>query len=170
MLGKIATAGQNGQFRTPRLIGMLLVMSSPLLYLVHAGLFVRPLLHAEDFRQVYRTQWLVRGAFGIGVALLLLYEMSRTWLVPRSGGWEELFSGFDRKTLLGLSSDTSVWRPWDWHFTRWLVIEPLGRSLFTTLLVADLFVRVHRSVWGYTRQLASSPEASNYDRLANLFP
>jgi hypothetical protein len=152
------------------ILGMLLVMCSPLLYLARAGLFVRPLLQAEDFRQVYITQWLVRGTFGLGVTLLLTYAMTRTWLVPRTGGWEELLSGFDRKTLLGFTSDTSVWRPWDWHLIRWLVIEPLGRSLFTTLLVADLFVRVHRSVWGYSRQMATSPDAAKYDRLANMLP
>ncbi len=152
------------------ILGMLLLMISPLVYLVRAGLFIRPLLHADDFRHVHATQWLARGMFGLGAAFLLLYGLSEIWFVPRTGSWSELLSGFDRKTLLGFSPSTSVWRPWDWHLIRWFLIEPLGRSLFTTLLVADLFVRIHRSVWGYSRQLASSPDAAKYDRVANMFP
>ncbi len=152
------------------ILGMLLLMGSPLVYLIRAGLFIRPLLHPDDFLQVRTVQWLAKGLFGLGATLLILYGLNKTWLIPRTGGWAELLSGFDRKTLLGFSSDTSVVQPWNWHLIRWALIETLGRSLFTTVLVADLFVRVHRSVWGHSRRLASSPEAAKYDRLANALP
>jgi hypothetical protein len=72
------------------------------------------------------------------------------------------------KTLLGFSEETSLFRPGNWRLLRGLVLEMLGRSLFTTVLVADLFMRVNQVVWSCGRQLATSPQLNTSDRLMSL--
>ena len=69
------------------------------------------------------------------------------------------------KTLLGFNDETSLFRPWNLQILRWLVLETLGRSLFTTVLIADLFVRVNSAVWSYGKRVAADPTAGGYDRL-----
>lgn len=151
------------------ILGMLSLMAAPLIYLVWFHLFTQPLLRPEDFRKVRRSQWLSKGLFCLGVLLLLIYSLTCEWRVPRTGGdWTEFFSGMDRKTLLGFHEETSLFRPWSWRLIRWLAIEMLGRSLFTTVLVADLFMRVNKIVWSSGRQLATSTHVEHYDRLMHM--
>ncbi len=150
------------------ILGMLLLMASPLVYAVRAKVFIRPLSTEADFREVLWVQRLAKGMFWSGTGLLVLYGMTRVWAVPRLGGVEEAFLMLDKKTLLGFSETSSYLQPWNWRVIRWLVIETLGRSLFTMILVADLFMRVSGSVWSYSRQAVSSPHAQRYDRLVDL--
>ena len=69
------------------------------------------------------------------------------------------------KPILGFSSEHSWFRPWDWRLLRWLVVELLGRSLFTMILVADLFMRVNSYVWLSSRRVMGSDHADSYDNL-----
>jgi hypothetical protein len=148
------------------LLGMLLLMASSLVYAVRARDFVRPLVTPADFQRVYVVQWVAKGAFWGGVFLLFLFALLTPLALPRMGGDpNQAGGGIELRTLLGFSSESSLARPWDWRVLRWLVIETLGRSLFTTILVADLFMRINRSVWYYSRQLAATPHAEGYDQL-----
>jgi len=146
-------------------LGMLLLMSSPLVYLIKAKLFVRLLMPPEAFESMWRARWVALSLFWLGVLLLVAYAMNRVWLVPKLGGVDELFTSIDRKTLLGFGADTSLMRPWDWRLVRWLVIETVARSMFTTVLVADLLVRINQAVWSYNRDLSLSPRSKVYDLL-----
>ncbi|MCI0455464.1 MAG: DUF4339 domain-containing protein [Gemmataceae bacterium] len=150
------------------LLGMLLLMASSLVYAFRARDFIRPLVTASDFQRVRVVQWIAKGTFWGGVFLLMLFALVTPLALPRMGGGPDQPGGqLELRTLLGFSSDSSLARPWDWRILRWLVIETLGRSLFTTILVADLFMRINRSVWYYSRQLAATQHADGYDQLMN---
>jgi hypothetical protein len=151
------------------ILGMLLLMASPGVYAIAFPLFARPLLQPGDFRKVWVAQLTAKSLFWIGILLLLIYAMTRVWVLPNLGDEvDELRSDFDHKTLLGFSAQSSLLRPWNWDVIRWLVIETLGRSLFTTVLVADLFMRVNRIVWQHHRQLPAGPHTEEYDQLMDL--
>jgi hypothetical protein len=151
-------------------LGMLLLMGSPVVFAIFFPLFTRPLLKLEDFKKVWIVQWFAKSLFWIGILLLVTYAMTRVWSLPRfgSGGIDEWLSGLDHKTLLGFSEKTSMFRPWSWRIIRWLVMEPVVRSLFTTVLAADLFMRVNQAVWRYSRELPSGPHADGYDHLMSV--
>jgi hypothetical protein len=63
--------------------------------------------------------------------------------------------------LVGFSEDTSFLRPWD--FVPFFV-EYLGRSLFVTVAIADLVLRVHLLVWSSARTFAASAAAEEYQQ------
>jgi len=70
------------------------------------------------------------------------------------------------KSVLGLTENGSVFRLWDWELIRSLVLEPYGRSLFTTILVADWIMKVNMCLWTYNRQVTQSSQAERIDCLA----
>ena len=45
------------------------------------------------------------------------------------------------------------------------LLEFIGRSLFMTVLGADLFMRMNLSTWQHHRTLAGSSAAEGYDRV-----
>src|SRR5262249_27260420 len=126
---------------------VLLMMASSLLYLVRGGLFVRPVNRDEEFRRLWWAQATSQTLFLLGVGLLVAWGMAQRVEIPDfpflSEEVADLLADYDGKTILGFRESTSLLRPWDWSLLRWLVVEPLGRSLFTTVLIADLFVRIH---------------------------
>jgi hypothetical protein len=81
-------------------------------------------------------------------------------LVPKLGGGLAQFpSDLDHKTLLGFNAETSLLYPWNWHLVRW-VIEILGRSLFATVLMADVVVRLSQSASYQNREPNITMQAS----------
>lgn len=150
-------------------LGMVCLMGSPLIYLARVRTFLRPATGEEDRQRMRRTQWAAQSAFWTGAFLLLVYAMTRVWRVPALGGeLDSLAPSLDGKTLLGFSQETSLFSPWDWRFVRWAAVETLGRSLFTTVLAADLFLRVNRTVWRHNRTLAEGTASPGYDGLMSL--
>jgi hypothetical protein len=128
------------------IFGLLLFMGAPLVYLCFAGLFIRP-LKPEEAGKINLAQVISSGLFGTGCLLLLIYLFTKT---------------IGDVHLIGFDSDTSIARPWKiFQFA----IEYAGRSLFTSTLMADLFMLVNLSVWTRMRQFAKTETAENYDRL-----
>jgi hypothetical protein len=150
---------------SPLLIGgMALLVVSPILYLVGAKKMARPYLESDDFRYLHRLQWITRSTFWVGIACLILYAFSKSIPIPNIllGAGNE---GFRDMTLLGLSEATSLFRPWNWTILRWFVVEMLGRSLFTMVVVSDLLVRINAFLWIAQRQTAKSGKAESYGQL-----
>ena len=87
-------------------------------------------------------------AVAFGVLLLIIY----------------LFTAkFGENTILGWERDKSAARLWSASFNAtWL--EYLGRSLFMTVLFADLLVRMSIMVWREDRAFAGTPAEQNFDR------
>lgn len=128
------------------LIGMFLVMAAPFLYVARADVFTRPLLSEDDYKRMRSMQRIIGGITALAGITLLVYLASQQVLGVR---------------LIGFDEKTSVFRPID---LVGFVLELLGRSLFMTLLGADLFMRMNLAAWRHERTLADSPAAANYHR------
>ena len=68
------------------------------------------------------------------------------------------------RALIGTDPQTSAIRPWDPNLLLFPV-EYIVRSLFTTVLVADLFMMMNLQLWKHTKEFQASPDAESYDRL-----
>ena len=128
------------------LLGLLLWIGAPLIYLTKFRLLTRPVTDPKDMAALAKRQIYVLATLGVGILLIVIY----------------LFSAkFGGKTLLGTSKD-AVWRIWslDIHKT-WL--EYVGRSLFLTVMFADLLVRIAVLVWREERAFVGTSAAANFD-------
>ena len=131
------------------ILGVLALLGAPLLYLINARTFTRPLHTEEEVARIGAIQQMVLVIIGIGLALIVTYAFTA-----------ELFG----KSLIGTSEMTSIMRPWSPSLIQF-PIEYVVRSLFTTVLVADLFLMMNLQLWKHTKAFQTSPEAASYDRL-----
>lgn len=131
------------------ILGVLALTGAPLLYLVNGRLFTRPLRSEEEVAKIGSVQKLVLTVMAIGVGLLVLYAFTT-----------EIFG----KSLIGTEEGSSIMRPWSPSLFQF-PIEYFVRSLFTTVLVADMFMLMNLALWRHSREFQASPEAASYDRL-----
>jgi hypothetical protein len=128
------------------LIGLLLWIGAPLIYLTNFRLLTRPVIDSKDLAALAKTQIYVLATLGMAILLIVIYMFS---------------AKFGGKTLLGTSKD-AVWRIWSLDIQKtW--IEYVGRSLFLTVMFADLLVRIAVLVWREERAFVGSAAAANYD-------
>ncbi|MBA4066040.1 MAG: hypothetical protein C0501_20435 [Isosphaera sp.] len=127
--------------------GLVLWVGGPLLYLLRFRLLTRPLTDPREVRQLAATRRLAAWANAAGILLVVVY----------------LFTGrFGEVTILGFSDRDSLLRPWNLDLHA-IWIELAGRSLFLTVLFADLLVRMALSVWREERAFAGTPGAAAFD-------
>lgn len=131
------------------IVAVLSLLGAPLLYLVNSATFTRPLHTPEETARIGAIQRTVYMVSAAGITLLLVYAFTG-----------DLFG----KTLLGTTEANSLLRPWDVSVFQF-PLEYFVRSLFTTVLVADLFMMMNLAVWRDTKAFAGSPQAGTYDRL-----
>src|SRR5262249_42529342 len=134
-------------------------------YTFFARLFIRPLLRETDLRKVALVQIAAKTMFWLGIVLLVLWAATKGLPMPREDDVPEGENPFNYKTLLGFSDATSILRFWDWDLVRGFIIETFGKSLFMTVLMADLFMRINLSVWNQARRFAGTDQAGDYDVL-----
>jgi hypothetical protein len=127
--------------------GMLLWLAAPLAYLARAGSFTRPLCSPEDLRGLSRVQVVAWALILASSACLLAYAAS--WQV------------FGLR-LVGLEPRTSLLRPWE--VARYF-LDFLGRSMFVTVLGADLLLRATLSAWRHQREFLQADRARGYNQL-----
>lgn len=156
------------------IIGMLLLMSSPLIYTFNFKRMITPLTEPRDFTRIRLLQIIATVVFWAGFFLLLIYifAVRVPFLNPETmqGAGGAAPADPNRpmvleKTLIGFSSTYSWFRPWDWQLIRWVIVEVFGRSLFTMILVADLFMRVNSYIWLSSRKVIDSDSVKSYDEL-----
>ena len=131
------------------ILAVLALLGAPLLYMLNAGIFIRPLRTPEEVAKVGQVQKLVLIAGAVGVGLLVLYAFSSSMM---------------GRSLIGMSDRTSLMRPWSLAVIQF-PIEYFLRSLFTTALVADLIMQLNLALWRHTQAFQAMPEAQAYDRL-----
>jgi hypothetical protein len=131
------------------ILGVLALLGAPLLYLINGRTFTRPLRTPEEVAKIGSIQKAVIAVLGIGIGLIVVYAFTA-----------EIFG----KSLIGTSEATSIMRPWSPSLIQF-PIEYIVRSLFTTVLVADLFMLMNLQLWRHSREFQASPEAESYDRL-----
>lgn len=130
------------------LVGLVLWVGAPLLYLTRFGLLTRPVTSPADRAALARTSLGVLALVLAGMGLLTVF----------------LFTAkFGGRTLIGFDAAKSVARPWTLDLHK-VWIEYLGRWLFLTVFFADILVRIALSVWREERAFAGSPEAAGFDR------
>ena len=131
------------------ILGVLALLAAPLLYLFNASTFTRPLRTPEEIAKIGTIQQAVLVIMGLGLVLMVAYAFTATL--------------FDR-ALIGTDESSSFMRPWSLGLIQF-PIEYFARSLFTTVLVADLFMLMNLSLWRHTKEFQASPDAASYDRL-----
>jgi hypothetical protein len=131
------------------ILGVLALLGAPLLYLVNARTFTRPLHTPEEVAKIGSVQRSVIIVLAVGIALLVLYAFTA-----------EIFG----KSLVGFEKASSFVRPWSPSLIQF-PIEYIVRSLFTTVMVADLFLMMNLQLWKHTKEFQASPVAASYDRL-----
>jgi hypothetical protein len=129
------------------LAGMLLWLAAPLVYLVRAQTFMRPLSSPDDLRGLSRIQ----------AAAWALIIASSICLIAYAASWQ-VFG----LRLVGLNPRTSLLRPW--QVVRYF-FDFLGRSMFITVLGADLLLRATLLSWRHQREFLQADRAKDYDRL-----
>jgi hypothetical protein len=82
---------------------------------------------------------------------------SAACLVAYAATWQAL-----GLRLVGLEPGTSLLRPWE--VARY-ALDFLGRSLFVTVLGADLLLRATLSAWRHQREFLRAGRAEEYDGL-----
>jgi hypothetical protein len=127
--------------------GMLLWLAAPLAYLARARTFTRPLCCPQDLRGLARVQ-IVAWALILASCVCLFAYAAR---------WQLL-----GLRLVGLEPRTSLLRPWE--VVRYF-LDFLGRSMFVTVLAADLLLRATLSAWRQQREFLQADQAKEYDRL-----
>jgi hypothetical protein len=140
------------------ILGIMALLGAPMLYLLNARTFIRPLATEEEVARIGTIQKTVLAVIGVGVGLIVIYGFTHTIPIPNQMG------GIRRLALVGLESGSSViqlWKPDVIQFP----IEYIVRSLFTTVLVADMFMLMNLQLWRHTKEFQASPEAASYDRL-----
>lgn len=130
------------------LVGLVLWVGAPLLYLTRFGLLTRPVTSPADRTALANTSLGVLGLILAGMAVLTVFLFT-----AKVGG----------QTLLGFDSTRSIVRPWTLDLHK-VWIDYVGRSLFLTVFFADLLLRIALSVWREERAFAGSPEAAGFDR------
>ena len=128
------------------LVGMLLWLAAPLVYLARASVYTRPCPPSTNCRNLWRVQALAWSLAIASVACLLTYAAS----------WE-IFG----LRLVGLDPESSLYRPW--QLVRYL-FDFSGRALFVTVLGADLLLRATLSACRHQRAFQKTPAAGEYER------
>ena len=131
------------------ILGVVALVGAPMFYLINGRLFTRPLRSDEEVARIGRIQNMVLTVMGVGVVLIVVYAFTA-----------EIFG----KALIGTSETTSLMRPWSPGLIQF-PIEYFVRSLFTTVLVADLFMMMNLQLWKHTKEFQATPDAESYDRL-----
>jgi lysylphosphatidylglycerol synthetase-like protein (DUF2156 family) len=132
-------------------VGMLVFLLAPLTYPVRADVFTHPLSLNEDDRRIRGVQRIVAGLTAVAGALLVTYLASRDVMGVR---------------LLGLDYKHALLVPLD---IVEFFLETISRSMFVTVLGADLFMRMNLAAWKNARDFHGTPEAQAYDDVMGEF-
>ncbi len=135
------------------IFGLVFWVGAPLLYLTRYRLLTRPVTNPADLDALAKTQRLVMAVILVGIGLLIIYLFTARFL---------------GKSVIGLDSEGSLIRPWELELhKKW--IEFIGRSLFLTVLFADVLMHMALSVWREENAFTNTPAARVYDeRMAGL--
>jgi hypothetical protein len=129
-------------------VGVLLVTSGPLLYLLNVGLLTRPIAPGADFQRLVQVQRRIRYVLEAGVVFLLIWLFGTGHLLGRR--------------IIGLD-EGSLARPWSPELLKF-PLEFGSHSLYTMTLVADAIMAMNLSVWQHMKQFMGTPAAKDYDR------
>jgi hypothetical protein len=130
------------------ILGLILWVGAPLLYLWRFSLLTRPLTEKRNLVTLANMQLAVLGAIMLGVLLLIIYLFTSHAL---------------GRSIVGSDRDASWLRPWSLEIhKKWL--EYIGWTVFLTVLVADLLMQMSIWVWREERAAAGTEGAAQLDQ------
>ncbi len=132
------------------ILGVLALLIAPTLYMINSSTFTKPLRTPAEIAKVGSVQNLAMGIALTGVVMLVLWTFV--------GG-----IGPQNVALIG-GEGSSLLRPWNPRVLQF-PIDFVGRSLFTTVVVADLIMQMNVSMWRHDKQSEGVAEAAHYDRM-----
>jgi hypothetical protein len=153
------------------IIGVVLYIGAPMIYVLRAETFLRPLDTREGGRSIGRVQIVVNACLFAAGLLLVIYGFTKTVLgVPLLGLNQEtslvhMLQQVEIKELkidLPNPPESIVWIG-DLHIYRYL-LEYMGRSLYMTVIFADLLIRLELTVWTQEQEFFQTAAAADYDR------
>jgi hypothetical protein len=160
--------------------GVLLWIGAPMVYVLRSELFIRP-ISASECGEVDRLRRLSGLVTVVALFLLLAYVMTKKVFGFHLIGLEEetsLLSLLQNETAdpesiaATLHHATSL--VWIGELNVYqLVVEYFSRSLFVTVVFADLLLRINLSVWQHETRFRETEAAAEYDAtmstIAGLF-
>jgi GYF domain 2 len=139
--------------------GFLALVAAPLVYLLHFQLLTRPLGRGEDISPLGKAQQYALIGVGGGVALILLGMLTTSVPVELTVPDNKVLT----RSLLGFTQRHSYVTVWslDLHLF-WTQV--IGLALFSTVLFADLGLRMNSSIWRQERGFARTRDGADYDQ------
>jgi hypothetical protein len=154
------------------IVGMMLYIGAPMIYVLRAETFLRPLDTREGGRSIGRVQIVVNACLFVAVALLVVYGFTKTVLgIPLLGTNQETSLVYMLQQLRFEEGQIKMDQPhnpesivWigDLHIYRYL-LEYMGRSLYMTVIFADLLIRLELTVWTQEQEFFHTAAAADYD-------
>jgi hypothetical protein len=155
--------------------GVLLWIGAPMIFVVRSDTFLRPLDAVEGGRSIGRLQTVVNGCLLLALVLVITYlfttriygialvgidqERSLSWIVHNRPvqEWhaEEWLQPELRPASLLWIGDTHIYR---------YLFEYMGRSLYMTVVFADLLMHLEVTVWRQEKRFFQTEAAASYDR------
>jgi len=171
LLAIVALIVMNHMAGSPLLIlGVVLWIGAPMIYVWRADLFVRPLT-VEECPAIDRVQWLASLLGLSGFALLLAYlftkQVAGLHLVGLDAGTSLIWMWENRAELPFPATEIlprarALYWVGDISLSQ-LFVQYFGRSLFMTTVFADILVRMSLSIWAQEKRFAATPAAAEYD-------
>lgn len=139
------------------ILGVLALLVAPVLYVLNAKTFTSPLRSPPEVAKIGSVQNMAIIIALVGTVLLVLWTF-----VGQIGANGPTLLGFSPPNQM--TGDGSILRPWNPRVLQFPV-DFLGRSLFTTVVVADLIMQMNVSMWRHDKQSEGVAEAAHYDRM-----
>jgi len=140
------------------IIGMLLIMAAPAVFLVRTDLLIKPVTQPVERRRLEMMQAGYVVTIGIGMALLMLYFVTVDILGrPLVGNTADAAA----PAMIGVGE-------FSWQVTSF-VITYLAKSFFVTAVAIDLFMLLNLSVWKNLKAFEGTGHAAEYDRIMGSF-
>jgi hypothetical protein len=130
------------------IFGLLLWIGAPLLNFRRTDLWIRPLTRTKDLKALAQLHLYVLISVAAGVTLIIIFL-----LTAKLGG----------KYLVGFEKSESIMRPWNLNLHNFW-IEFVGKSLFLTVVFADLMMQMTLSIWNQEKQFYRTEAAAGYDK------
>lgn len=124
--------------------GMMLMLVAPLIYCVRADLVTQPLTTKQRFQSLKRLQTVVGLTTVMAGILILIFVLG----VEVQG-----------VRLVGIEPKSSLLQPME---ACQLILETLGKSMFITVLGADLLIRMNVKAWLDIQSFVGTSEERRY--------
>jgi hypothetical protein len=131
------------------ILGMILWLGARLVFLWRTDLLTKPLTRPKDASALNQLQLIVFISSSVGILFIVIFMFA-----AKIGG---------STSVLGFDKSDSLIRPWNLHLNAiWL--DYLNRSLFLTVLFADLLIGVSHSFWRQGKDFYQTPAAADHDK------